>query len=317
MDAAGDESVLYSFTGQPDGENPFAGVIRDTAGNLYGTTYVGGASGYGVVFKLEPSGKERVLHSFAGPPTDGAYPAAVLVADAAGNLYGTTTAGGSSNAGTVFKLDRAGRETVPYSFLGGDDGAYPLANLLLDRAGNLYGTTALGNPSNAGTVFKLDRTGSETVLYRFTGGADGGEPSGSLVRDSNGNLYGTTEIGGANNNGAVFKLDASPNEAVLYSFGPEPDGETPVAGLMRDPAGNLYGTTLQGGGTYVCLYSDSSCGTVFRLTQAGVETVLHSFAGSDGGNPQGGLVRDAKGVLFGTAETGGPDSGGVVFKVIP
>lgn len=317
LDASGKEAVLYSFAGPPDGASPFGGLVRDAAGNLYGTTYVGGTSGNETVFKLDASGTETVLHSFAGPPADGANPASPLVIDAAGNLYGTTYAGGSSDEGTVFKVARSGRETVLYSFGGGNDGASPWAGLILNAAGSLYGVTTLGGTSNSGTVFKVDKTGKETVLYKFMGAPDGSEPTGSLVRDSKGSFYGTTQTGGANNYGTVFKLDTLGTETVLYSFGLEPDGETPVAGLVRDSAGNLYGTTLQGGGNYVCLYSGSSCGTVFKLSEAGEETLLHSFAGSDGGNPWGGMVRDAKGNLYGTTETGGPHSGGVVFKHTP
>jgi uncharacterized repeat protein (TIGR03803 family) len=317
VDAAGTETVLYSFAGPPtDGAYPSAALVMDAAGNLYSTTSLGGAAGYGTVFKLDASGTETVLHSFARPPRDGAYPGAALVMDAAGSFYSTTTRGGASNAGTVFKLDTAGRETVLHSFTGGKDGALPVAGLVGDAAGNLFGTTTLGGASNSGTVFKLDRTGKKTVLYSFAGGSDGAWPIAGLVRDSGGNFYGTTEAGGATGNGTVFKLDASGNETILYSFGGAPDGATPMAGLIRDVGGTLYGTTLRGGSSFVCNVSGGTCGTVFRLSAAGKETVLHSFTGSSGGNPEGVLVRDAKGNLYGTAVSGGPGDG-VVFKLNP
>jgi|SRR5450755_1662252 uncharacterized repeat protein (TIGR03803 family) len=187
-------SVLYSFTGSPDGAFPTGGV-PDANGDLYGTTYYGGASGYGTVFKVGPTGKETVLHSFTGGG-DGAYPFAGLVRDAQSNLYGTTYYGGSCNCGTVFKLDATGKETVLYRFTGSPDGSYSESGLLLDAPGNLYGTTPDGGASGYGTVFKVDPTGKETVVYSFTGGGDGGNPTAALARDPQGNLYGTTRNGG-------------------------------------------------------------------------------------------------------------------------
>jgi uncharacterized repeat protein (TIGR03803 family) len=199
--SAGKETVLHSFTGAPDGDNPFAGLVADSAGNLYGTTVTGGASGAGSVFKVEPNGKETVLYSFTG--LDGALPFGGLVRDSAGNLYGTTQAGGANFFGTVFELDTTGKETVLYSFTGGSDGATPYAGLVRDSAGNLYGTTSQGGMDNIGTVFEVDTTGKETVLYSFTGGTDGGLPYAGLARDSAGNLYGTSSNYGW---GAVFKI---------------------------------------------------------------------------------------------------------------
>ena len=198
-------ATLYSFSGPPDGMNPQADLVEDTKGNLYGTTSQGGVTGgacgslgCGVVFKLDTTGKETVLYSFAGEPTDGADPMAGLILDVSGNLYGTTSQGGTSNFGTVFKLDTTGKETVLYSFTGKPtDGADPMAGLVLDAAGNLYGTTSQGGTSsNFGTVFKLGTTGKETVLYSFTGGpSDGADPMAGLVLDAAGNLYGTTSQG--------------------------------------------------------------------------------------------------------------------------
>jgi uncharacterized repeat protein (TIGR03803 family) len=221
----------------------------------------------------------NLLHSFTGG-ADGATPDAGLVLDAAGNLYGTTVAGGASNLGTVFKLDKTGKETLRYSFLGGADGATPYAGLILDGAGNLYGATEVGGASNSGTVFKLDTTGVETLLYSFTGGADG-TPDVGLVRDAAGNLYGTTFAGGAPSFGTVFKLDTTGTETVLYSFTGGADGGSPFGGLVRDAAGNLYGTTIEGGVDRAPCEADGyrGCGVVFKLDPTGTETVLYTFTG--------------------------------------
>jgi uncharacterized repeat protein (TIGR03803 family) len=255
--------VLHTFNGSPtDRAIPGAAhLIGDSAGNLYGTTESGGASGAGVVFKLNKTG-ETVLYSFTGG-ADGWSPVAGLIRDSAGNLYGTTFGGGArfgeSGSGVVFKLDTTGTETVLYSFTGGADGGSPAAGLIRDSAGNLYGTTELGGVSGAGVVFKLDTTGTETVLHSFTG--PGGEnPYAGLIADSAGNLYGTTYGGGASGSGVVFKLDTTGTETVLYSFTGGADGGSPVAGLIRDSAGNLYGTTYEGG--------TSDAGVVFKLETA-------------------------------------------------
>jgi uncharacterized repeat protein (TIGR03803 family) len=257
LDATGKYEVLYDFTGGADGAIPAEGLTRDPAGNLYGTTDFGGASGFGTVFKLDATGEETVLHSFHH--MGGAGPSA-LIRDAAGNLYGTTLFGGAYRYGAVFKLDATGKYEVLYDFTAGADGAYPAAGLIRDAAGNLYGTTSSGGPSAYGTVFKLDTTGNETVLYDFTGVADGRIPAAGLTRDPAGNLYGTTEAGGASGFGTVFKLplNTTGNETVLHSFTGGADGAYPRADLIRDAAGNLYGTTEQGGAF--------GRGAVFKLT---------------------------------------------------
>jgi len=232
VDPTGMETVLYSFTGGTDGDGPFAGLIQDAAGNLYGTTFGGGASGYGTVFKLDTTGRETLLHSFAGYPTDGGNPTACLVMDSAGNLYGTTFGGGTYGNGTVFKVDPTGMETVLYSFTGGTDGSGPSAGLAQDAAGNFYGTTYYGgnltlcSGSGCGTVFKLEGTGTETVLHTFTGPPDGAYSLASLIQDAAGNLYGTTQGGGASGYGVVFELEAGGSPSVSLSpaslnFGPQ------------------------------------------------------------------------------------------------
>jgi uncharacterized repeat protein (TIGR03803 family) len=323
------ERVLYSFNSSPDGQLPLAGLVRDAQGNLYGTT-VGGGVGCGTVFKVDATGNETVLYTFPGTGVDGSQPQAGLVLDAQGNLYGTTLSGGAYYMyGTVFKVDAAGNETVLHSFgrPGSDDGANPMAGLVRDAQGNLYGTTVNGGHC-CGTVFKVDSTGRETVLYNFTGGGDGQEPEAGLVLDAQGNLYGTTYYGGdrtcnaSRGCGTVFKLDATGNETVLHSFGSGGggDGSLPNAGLVRDAQGNLYGTTYYGGVNRCYAPNEPyGCGTVFRVDTTGKETVLHSFGpggGSDGSFPMAGLVRDAQGNLYGTTSSGGAYGYyGTVFKV--
>jgi uncharacterized repeat protein (TIGR03803 family) len=307
------ERVLYSFTGGTDGASPQAGLVRDSSGNLYGTTWGGGAHNDGAVFKLDTAGAETVLHSFAW--ADGGAPNAGLVRDSAGNLYGTTFGGGAYEEGVVFKLDTTGAETVLYSFAGGTDGRNPCAGLVRDSAGNLYGTTCGGGAYGYGVVFKLTANDKEKVLYSFTGGVDGAGPWAGLVRDSAGNLYGTTNVGGAYGYGVVFKLTANDKERVLYSFTGGVDGRWPSAGLVRDSAGNLYGTTFNGGDPNCA--GGLGCGTVFRVDASGTETVLHMFSGADGSNPYAGLLRDSKGSLYGTTYYGGVYGYGVVFKINP
>ena len=256
-----------------------------------------------------------LLHTFPGG-ADGATPDAGLVVDAAGNLYGTTAAGGSSNAGTVFKIDPAGTETVLYSFTGGADGKAPYAGLVLDPSGNLYGTTQLGGASHSGTAFKLNTAGTETVLHSFTGGADGKIPYAPLIRDSSGNLYGTTTTGGADGYGTVFKLDTAGTLTVVYPFKGGADGGFPIGGLVRDNAGNLYGTTNDGGIPNACFLGYVGCGVVFKLDTSGKETVLYTFTGgADGGESEAGLTFDTTGNLYGTTTAGGTSDSGVVFKL--
>jgi uncharacterized repeat protein (TIGR03803 family) len=256
-----------------------------------------------------------LLHGFAGG-ADGATPSAALVLDAAGNLYGTTLEGGASNLGTVFKVDTTGKETVLYTFTGGDDAARPAGPLIFDRAGNLYGTTVLGGASNLGTVFKLDTSGKETVLYSFAGGADGASPSGPLALDGSGNLYGTTSYGGPSDGGTVFKLDGTGTETVLYTFmgSQDPAGENP-SGVVRDAAGNLYGTTTAGGGLpFAC--RPIGCGAAFMLDTAGKMKVLYVFTGEDSAGPSD-LVLDATGNLYGASYSGDVSNRGGVFKLDP
>jgi uncharacterized repeat protein (TIGR03803 family) len=210
----------------------------------------------------------------------------------------------------VFKLDTTGNETVLYSFTGSADGGGPTAGLIFDSAGNLYGTGSYGGPSGGGVVFKLDTSGHETVLYSFTGGADGGVPYASVIRDSAGNLYGTTINGGSSAHGVVFKVDTTGHETVLYSFTGGADGGDPFSGVIRDSAGNLVGTTLRGGVA-------PGLGVVYLVDTKGNETVLYSFkGGADGKAPAAGVIRDPNtGSLYGTTSAGGAFGQGVVYEL--
>jgi uncharacterized repeat protein (TIGR03803 family) len=329
-------TVLHTFKGG-DGAAPVGQLVRDKAGNLYGTTVIGGTGkcqlGCGTAFKMNRSGEMIWVHSFNG--ANGEQPEAGLLRDAAGDLFGTTVDGGDLKCippygcGTVFKLDATGKETVLHKFTGQPGGYGPESLLARDPEGNLYGTTYIGGEKGYGTVFKLDTAGKKTILYSFTGGSDGCFPYPGVILDSVGNLYGVTLIGGAgfgnSGYGVVFELDAKGNETVLHAFGGG-DGANPDSVLLFDPQGNLYGTTANGGTSEVC---DGGCGTVFQLSpQNGSwsETVLYSFCSlsdcTDGLVPAvGPLVRDAAGNLYGTTDFGGTyrncngEGCGVVFKL--
>jgi uncharacterized repeat protein (TIGR03803 family) len=343
MTRSGVETILYKFFGSPDGNGPSGGLVRDSNGNLYGTTQAGGnnggvcpSEGCGTVFELIKDGEtytEKVLFAFTGG-ANGADPNG-LVRDANGNLYGTTLGGGpldcassAAGCGLVFKITHAGGKEVLYRFKGSADGASPMAPVILDAKGNLYGTTAWGGrfggvctSYGCGAIFKITRAGKEEVLYRFKGSADGQTPMAPLVLDGEGNLYGTTWTGGdaknvlctiqANGCGVVFELTAKDELAVLYTFTGGPvDGQGPFAGLVLDQEGSLFGSTAAGG--------PSNHGTVFTVSATGVETVLHNFSGAqDGFSPRTSLVLDAKGHLYGTTLNGGAFGAGTVFEVVP
>ena len=291
LDSSGNQITLHYFTGQNgDGAYPNS-IISDGAGNFYGVTVAGGSAACwcGTIFKVDSAGNESILYSFTNQNGDGSgglalpgVPAANLILESTGNLYGATLAGGGSSncstgCGTVFKLASNGQETVLYGF-SGSDGKYP-NSLLLDKSGNLYGTTWEGGGSNncgqrgCGTVFKIDTSGHQTVLYNFTSSPDGALPT-DLLADNSGNLYGVTMTGGTSANcsaspftgcGTFFKLDSTGHETALYSFKgvPSMDGYNP-AGLVTDAAGNFYGTTQYGGVS--CAGITAGCGTVFKIT---------------------------------------------------
>ena len=260
-----------------------------------------------------------MLYSFKGYP-DGGKPEAGLIMDKSKNLYGTTATGGAYGNGTVFKVTSSGTETVLYSFGSIPDGNTPWGGVIMDVAGNLYGTTFYGGTYNDGTVFQLTPSRTETVLHSFSfliGSGDGEYPLDGLIMDKSGNLYGTTEQGGAYGDGTVFELTPGGVETLLYSFGSQPgDGSNayPYAGVIRDAKGNLYGTTIFGG-------ADNN-GMVFKVFNKGgvwKETILHSFTGepADGQRPFGGLIRDKAGNLYGATYYGGAYNNGTVFEVTP
>jgi uncharacterized repeat protein (TIGR03803 family) len=327
------ESVLYSFTGGSDGKNPGT-LIFGADGNLYGTAYNGGnancPAGCGTVFQLIPgSGTFSVIHTFQGR-TDGHFPRG-LVFDAAGNLYGTTFQGGTSNAGLVYQLvpttSGPWTENLLYTFMGGKDGTWPNPRLTLDSAGNVYGSTQIGGvaPNGYGTAFKLSLISGAwkrmQIAYFIGGGAQGfgTYPNFGLIADGAGNVYGTTSGGGGGDSGNVFRLEPSPLGGrwqlnVLHFFLGGPQGSVPNA-LVRDSADNLFGTAFTGGSTNCPV----GCGTIFRLQPASSGpwsfTSLYSFTGeNDGANPNS-LISDAAGNLYGTTAGGGSSGLGAVFEL--
>ncbi len=377
-------TVLHNFTGGADGGSPFTGLTIDRAGHLYGTTLA--PNDLGTVFKMSNTGSGWVLttlYNFLGV-SNGAYPDSDVVFGPDGRLYGATTSGGSTGCGgrgcgIVYALNPSARapanvledwsEDELYTFLGGSDGASPSGSLVFDQAGAIYGTDQVG-VNGWGAVYELTRSSqgwSQTVLYNFSGGSDGGGPEGGVIIDQAGNLYGTTAGGGAYGNGVVFRLtplNGGWTETVLYSFQGPADGSFPDAGLIMDSAGNLYGTTLYGGsgnggtvfklssmsgnwifallysftgpaGSYGALAMDASgslygttafdgsyqYGNVFQLTPFSggwTYTSLHDFTGgADGKEPVGNVVLDAQENVYGTTSSGGSDGRGVVFEITP
>lgn len=321
--------VIYAFSELSNGgSEPHEHLIFDAAGNLYGVDQYGGTYGNGIVYELSPQPNgtwaEEILYSFTGG-ADGSWPTAALVFDPAGNLYGATWLGGQYGAGVVFELspnpDGTWTQSVLHTFTGGTDGSESWGALVMDAAGNLYGTTVYGGADGGGIAFQLvpnsDGTWTENILHTFTGGADGWCVPRGLVFDPAGNLYGTTAFGGAHNDGTVFELSPAPDgswtEAVLHSFN-SADGAQPHSTPVFDSLGRLYGTTWYGGA-----YGN---GVVFILIPnpdgTWTEKVLHGFAGgSDGANPFVGVTFDASGNLYGTALAGGANNDGVVFMLTP
>jgi uncharacterized repeat protein (TIGR03803 family) len=298
--------VLYRFT---DGQNRLfttGKLVLGSKGNLYGIDQTGGTSGNGSIFKLTQSGVFTVLYSFTGQ-ADGAFPNGVI-SDPQGNLYGTTNKGGAFGQGTVFEFTTEGNVNVIYTFTGGSDGGESFDSALVrDSQGNLFGTTMFdGGFISLGVVFEVTPSGTETVLHTFLGGSDGAHPKGSLISDSEGNLYGTTSSGKNLKGGTVFKITPSGVLTELHTFSGS-DGFDPNPGLALDANGNLYGTTFSGGA--------SNDGVVFEISSDESESVLQSFSGSDGATPYSGLIIDENDNLYGTTGFGGASNQGTVFEV--
>jgi uncharacterized repeat protein (TIGR03803 family) len=310
--------TIYSFCSQSnctDGGNPYAGLVQATNGHFYGTTNEGtGAYFEGTVFEIAPNGGLTTLHTFSG--AEGGGPYAGLVQATSGNFYGTTYFGGAYGYGSVFKITPSGKLTTLHSFDYTDDDN-PYGALVQATNGDFYGTTYGGGTNNVyGTVFKITPSGKLTTLYSFAG-TDGGGPYAGLVQAINGDFYGTTVGGGTNDYGTVFKITPSGKLTTLHSFDGT-DGAYPYAGLVQATNGDFYGTTGESG------TSGNGYGTVFKITPSGDLMPLHSFAGTDGGNPYAGLAQATSGDFYGTTRYGGAnitDCGGIgcgtVFKITP
>jgi uncharacterized repeat protein (TIGR03803 family) len=311
--------ALHQFNSQNDGAEPQGAILRDAAGNLYGTTAFPGT-----VFKINPKGKESILAAMDSPAPGLNSPTGTLIQDQAGNLYGVA-GGGPGGAGVVYKVSLKGKTTILFAFQGGlhtDTPKGPAGGLFMDKSGNIFGAAQFGSDQSCqigcGSIFQLDPNGNLNLLYKFTGGSDGGNPIGPLVQDADGNFYGVAQSGGdlscpehfltrKAGCGVVFKLAASGELTVLHTFTGGKDGAVPQGGLLLDPSGSLFGTTFNGGKT--------EHGTVFKIAQDGAYTVLHRFTDKEGKNPNGGLVEDPAGKLYGTAQLGGAHSLGSVFQL--
>ena len=333
-------TVVYTFKGGKDGAQPSSqgALIADAAGNLYGAT--GSSSGtdgsvHGTIFKLTPSGGETVLYRFSGN-TYGTFPLGNLVRNSEGNLYGVTggpPCGGNNtcrpcgaHCGTVFKLTPQGGLTVLFRFTEGrsgeKNGLWPAGGLVGDDTGNLYGTTSAGGGTHSiGTLFKITPDGTYKVLHKFQPDTEGYNPEAALIRDPHGNLYGTLYQGGGTfcfeGCGAVFELSHTGSFRVLHTFAAGTDGGFPAARLLRDQAGDLYGTAASDASVCNCGH-----GTVFKIPANGDYSVIYSFSGgSDGGTPHSNLILDKADNLYGTTEEGGSSACsngcGVTFKLAP
>jgi uncharacterized repeat protein (TIGR03803 family) len=304
-------TTLTSFNGT-NGADVQSGLVRNSDGNFYGTTFSGGTNDEGTVYKITPGGTLTTLHNFQGPFADGGFPLASLVQGTDGNFYGTTTIGGDGGIGTVFKITPGGTLGLVHSF-NGIDGAAPESELVQANDGNFYGTTSQVGLNGLGTVFKITPGGTLTTLTNFVqGGSSGSSPYGGLVQGADGNLYGTTFAGGTSQNcqggcGTVFKITLSGTLTVLHSFSGG-DGANPQARLLKATDGNFYGTTLNGG--------THGLGTAFKITSGGAFTSLHSFGGTSEGNTlSAGLIQATDGFFYGTTANGGLHDDGTIFKI--
>jgi uncharacterized repeat protein (TIGR03803 family) len=325
-------SVLYSFTGGKDGGEPYKGVTLDAEGNLYGTAVTGGGGscegGCGVVFKLTSSGgswTQTVIHYFTGG-NDGSGPGSGLTFDHHGFLYGMTPTGGAYGLGVIYQLRAQANGTwrlnLIHTFTGGEDGSSGSAGrLIVDRAGSLYGVTTVGGANGKGVAFQITHSQAGWTLlplYAFKDQPDGALPYGGLIFDRAGNLYGTTYYAGVHDVGTVYKLahvNGSWTETVLYNFKGGTDGSSPISTLVSDAAGNLYGTTSDGG-------TQCACGVIFKLARGGngswIESVPYRFPGApNAGFSYNGMVADSAGNFYGATTHGGPTNDGTIYKFTP
>ena len=310
----GTYSVLHSFSATgSDGSYPYANVTIDGSGNVFGTTYLGGTSGYGTVWEYSNIGSFGTLHSFAGGTADGQYPQYCgVTVDSSGNLYGTATYGGANNSGVIWEY-AGGSYTVLQSFNATTtEGGYPYAGVTLDAIGNLYGTTYSGGSQSYGTIWKLVPGGGITTLHSFLGyPTDGGRPESGVTFDKAGNLYGTTLFGGSAGGGTVWTIPAGGSYSMIHNFAGGPnDGQTPYSGVTLDSSGNMYGTTFGGGA--------NNGGTVWKIASWGAYNVLYSFVPSstDASFPYCNVALDSKGNPFGTTYTGGANGNGAVWEIL-
>ncbi len=303
--------VIYNFAGgSGDGANPSGPLLIDNQGALYGTTVGGGSTNNGAIFKISPHGKESVLHIFTGSGGDGSLPYGGVIADKAGNLYGATSDGGTNGLGIVFEIAPNGAETILHTFQGiccGSDGSFPYASLVMDKQGNMYGTTLKGGTSDdLGTVFRVTPAGVENVVHAFTGAADGSEPVLGFAIGKRNTLYGASLAGGAQNAGVAFRMTLDGTETVLHEFGSGSDGQYAVGWIALDDKGAMYGATQNGGGA-------ANAGIVYKIDKDGVESILHVFNGADGEDPFSvTLVGDD---LYGVTQFGGANGAGTIFKI--
>lgn len=320
---AGRVVILHSFgdgSVPSDGLAPKGGLVQGLDGNFYGVTSLGGSSSLGTVYKITPGGAVTILHNFGDGTVnpDGANPYATLVQDTAGNLYGTTQAGGSSSQGTAFEITTQGALTILHNFGSvTNDGLVP-NGLIQGTDGNLYGTTQQGGTAGVGTFFEI-RQGDIIIIHNFGDGSvtnDADDPTAGVIQGSDGNFYGTSNGGGAAGNGTVFKATVEGAVTILHSFGDGTvpmDGANPFAGLIQDRNGNFYGTTYDAG--------SNGRGSLFKITPQGILTILHEFGdgsvNNDGASPVAGLVQGADTNFYGTTTAGGAAGEGTVFKLTP
>jgi uncharacterized repeat protein (TIGR03803 family) len=304
--AGGTQTLLHSFGGTGDGINPDGAVTIDpSTGDIYGGTEQGGADGFGVIYKLAADRTYTVLHSFDGV-NDGSELRGQLLRDKRGSFYGTAVFGGANGDGTVFKLSAKGALSVLHAF-NGTGGNNPEHGVVRDEAGNLYGVTAFGGASDSGTVYEIAADGTFSTLYSFTGRNDGFIPYGALAMDKDDNLYGSTEAGGTNQHGTVFRLAPGGTLTTLYTFTGGSDGSNPAGDML--PVGKILYSTTNYGGDQTC-----QCGVVFEVKPSGKESVLHTFVGGDGGDSAAGLTMNNS-AFYGTTVSGGANGFGVVFSV--